>query len=39
VRRLCDEVGWTPRWKLNDGLAHTIDWWRAQHAAGTRAEA
>jgi len=39
VRRLHDEVGWTPRWKLNDGLAHTIDWWRARHAAGTSAEA
>jgi nucleoside-diphosphate-sugar epimerase len=26
--RLRDEVGWTPRWGLNDGLAHTVDWWR-----------
>ncbi len=39
VRRLRDEVGWTPRFSLNDGLATTIDWWRARLAAGTSAEA
>jgi nucleoside-diphosphate-sugar epimerase len=39
VRRLRDEVGWTPRFSLNDGLATTIDWWRSCHAAGARAEA
>ncbi|MGD0288896.1 MAG: NAD(P)-dependent oxidoreductase [Candidatus Binataceae bacterium] len=39
VRRLREEVGWTPRLSLNDGLATTIDWWRARHAAGTSAEA
>jgi nucleoside-diphosphate-sugar epimerase len=38
VRRLHDEVGWIPRFSLNDGLATTIDWWRARHAAGTGAE-
>ena len=39
VRRLRDEVGWAPRFSLNDGLATTIDWWRARHAAGMRAGA
>jgi nucleoside-diphosphate-sugar epimerase len=35
VRRLRDEVGWAPRFSLNDGLATTIDWWRKHqdHAA------
>jgi nucleoside-diphosphate-sugar epimerase len=33
VSRLRGEVGWTPRWTLNDGLAHTIDWWRTRTAA------
>jgi nucleoside-diphosphate-sugar epimerase len=30
VRRLRDEVGWSPRIGLADGLAATVDWWRAQ---------
>jgi nucleoside-diphosphate-sugar epimerase len=38
VSRLRDEVGWTPRFSLNDGLATTINWWRARRAAGTSAE-
>jgi nucleoside-diphosphate-sugar epimerase len=38
VRRLCDEVGWAPRFSLNDGIANTIAWWRARiNGAGTRA--
>jgi nucleoside-diphosphate-sugar epimerase len=28
-RRLC-ETGWAPRFDLNDGLRHTIDWWRTR---------
>jgi nucleoside-diphosphate-sugar epimerase len=28
VRRLCNEVGWRPRWSLDDGLADTIRWWK-----------
>lgn len=28
VRRLHDEVGWTPATSLADGLAETIAWWR-----------
>ncbi|HEX8180175.1 MAG TPA: NAD(P)-dependent oxidoreductase [Pyrinomonadaceae bacterium] len=30
VARLRDEVGWQPRFALDDGLAETIAWWRAQ---------
>jgi nucleoside-diphosphate-sugar epimerase len=30
VRRLRDEVGWAPRIGLAEGLASTVDWWRAQ---------
>ena len=30
VRRLRDEVGWSPQIGLADGLAATVDWWRAQ---------
>jgi nucleoside-diphosphate-sugar epimerase len=30
VTRLRDEVGWTPREPLQDGLARAVDWWRAQ---------
>jgi nucleoside-diphosphate-sugar epimerase len=33
VRRLRDEVGWTPRLNLKDGIAHTIDWWRTHISA------
>jgi len=28
ISRLRDEVEWTPRLRLRDGLACTIDWWR-----------
>jgi nucleoside-diphosphate-sugar epimerase len=30
VTRLRDEVGFTPRFDLSAGLAHTIDWWRTR---------
>ncbi len=30
VTRLTDEVGWTPRRSLEDGLARTIAWWRQE---------
>ena len=30
VRRLSEEVGWTPRYDLDDGLEQTIRWWRDQ---------
>ncbi len=30
--RLRDETGWAPRWSLEDGLAATIDWYRANEA-------
>lgn len=33
VRRLRDEVGWSPRWTLEDGLRQTLEWWR-QNANG-----
>ncbi len=33
VARLRQEVGFQPRISLPDGLASTIDWWRAQPAA------
>lgn len=28
--RIRGETGWSPCWSLDDGLAATIDWWRAQ---------
>ena len=28
VDRLRDEVGWSPRYALDEGLAETIDWWK-----------
>jgi nucleoside-diphosphate-sugar epimerase len=28
VSRLTDEVGWLPRYDLNEGLELTIDWWK-----------
>ena len=28
VARLRDEVGWTPRLTLAEGLRGTVDWWR-----------
>ncbi len=31
-RRLREETGWRPRFSLDDGLADTIDWWRAELA-------
>jgi nucleoside-diphosphate-sugar epimerase len=30
VARLRDEVGWTPRYDLRQGLAETISWWQTQ---------
>jgi nucleoside-diphosphate-sugar epimerase len=32
VTRLRGEVGWAPRFTLDEGLAHTIAWWKAQPA-------
>lgn len=29
VRRLRHELGWQPRFDLDRGLAHTINWWRS----------
>ena len=34
VGRLHDEVGWRPRFGLDDGLADTIAWWRRTLARG-----
>lgn len=28
--RLRQEVGWSARWSLKDGLAQTVEWWRGQ---------
>lgn len=28
VARLCNEVGWSPRYDLASGLAETINWWK-----------
>jgi nucleoside-diphosphate-sugar epimerase len=39
VGRLRDEVGWAPRFSLNDGLASTINWWRTRHTTGAGEEA
>ena len=33
VLRLHEEVGWHPRLTLEDGLEHTVAWWRDQIAA------
>ena len=30
VRRLSEEVGWSPKYDLNAGLDNTIDWWKKQ---------
>jgi nucleoside-diphosphate-sugar epimerase len=29
-RKLREEVGFTPRWKLDEGLVSTINWWRQE---------
>lgn len=28
VTRLKSEVGWSPKWTLEDGLRETVEWWR-----------
>jgi nucleoside-diphosphate-sugar epimerase len=35
VRLLYDEVGWRPRFTLNEGLADTIRWWQEELARGS----
>jgi nucleoside-diphosphate-sugar epimerase len=30
ISRLRDEVGWTPRYDLSNGIAETINWWKGQ---------
>jgi nucleoside-diphosphate-sugar epimerase len=30
VRRLKEEVGYLPRYSLEDGLRETVAWWRAR---------
>jgi nucleoside-diphosphate-sugar epimerase len=37
VDRLCEELGWRPRYTLSEGLADTIRWWRDRAAADPRA--
>ena len=34
TRKMRDQVGWTPRWTLTDGIAETIKWWRTDARAG-----
>ena len=37
TERVARKLGWRPRWELECGLRHTIDWWRRQeclHVAG-----
>ena len=36
IGRLRDEVGFTPRWTLDEGLADAIGWWRGELARGAR---
>jgi nucleoside-diphosphate-sugar epimerase len=35
VRLLYDEVGWRPRFTLDEGLADTISWWQDELARGS----
>ena len=35
IHRLRDDVGWRPRFTLNQGLSDTIAWWRERSAAGS----
>lgn len=37
ITRLRDELGWRPRWSLDDGLEQTIAWWRSRMPAATGA--
>lgn len=30
IERLANEVGWTPRFSLETGIARSIDWWRQE---------
>ncbi|HEY0022654.1 MAG TPA: NAD(P)-dependent oxidoreductase [Longimicrobium sp.] len=39
VARLRGEVGWTPRWGLDEGLGDVIAWWRAHPAAESQNQA
>jgi nucleoside-diphosphate-sugar epimerase len=32
IGRLSGEVGWSPRWALDEGLQDTVRWWRAKLA-------
>ena len=34
AQRLRDEVGFTPRWSLSDGLEDTLRWWSQQQPSG-----
>jgi nucleoside-diphosphate-sugar epimerase len=34
VTRLSQEVGWSPRLTLDEGLAETIEWWRGREGRG-----
>lgn len=37
ITRLRDELGWRPRWSLDQGLEPTIAWWRSRMPAATGA--
>lgn len=32
IDRLREQVGWTPRWRLDEGLKDTVRWWQARLA-------
>jgi nucleoside-diphosphate-sugar epimerase len=34
TRKLREEVGWNPRWSLQDGIAESIKWWKSDARAG-----
>ncbi|HLL73716.1 MAG TPA: NAD(P)-dependent oxidoreductase [Pyrinomonadaceae bacterium] len=38
VGRLRDEVGWSPRYSLDEGLEETIDWWKSRLSHGPGAD-
>ena len=33
MRKMREQVGWTPRWSLTDGIGETIKWWRSEARA------
>lgn len=38
IDKACTQLGWAPRWSLDDAVSRTVEWYRAWHSGASTAE-